>query len=61
MAQQHLRNILACLDVFTLGQPEVFMQMKEGLFDTAGHFGIAGTQKFMEGWMDHCVSWIKGH
>ena len=61
MAQQHLRNILAYLDVPTLGQPEVFIQMKEGLFDTAGHFAIAGTQTFMEGWMDRYVSWIKDH
>ncbi len=61
MAQQHLRNILAYLDVPTLGQPEVFIQMKEGLFDAAGHFGIPATQKFMEGWMDRYVSWIKGH
>jgi chromate reductase len=29
MAQQHLRNILAYLDMPTLGQPEVFMQVRE--------------------------------
>src|SRR5690606_24906017 len=33
LAQQHLRNILAYLDVPTLGQPEAFIQAKEGLFD----------------------------
>ena len=32
MAQQHLRNVLAYLDVPVLGQPEVFLQAKEGLF-----------------------------
>ncbi len=39
MAQQHLRNILAYLDVPTLGQPEAFIQMKEGLFDANGDIG----------------------
>ena len=33
VAQQHLRNVLAYLDVPTLGQPEAFIQAKEGLFD----------------------------
>ena len=39
MAQQHLRNVLAYLDVPTLGQPEAFIQVKEGLFDDAGNIG----------------------
>src|SRR5665213_345124 len=56
MAQQHLRNILAYLDVPTLGQPEAFIQMSEDLFDAAGHFGKADTRKFMQGWMDRYVS-----
>jgi chromate reductase len=33
LARQHLRNILATLDVPTLGQPEAFILAKEGLFD----------------------------
>src|SRR5688500_14359735 len=33
MAQQHLRNVLAYLDVPTLGQPEAFIHVKDGLFD----------------------------
>jgi len=33
MAQQHLRNVLAYLDVPTMGQPEAFLQAKEGFFD----------------------------
>jgi len=61
MAQQHLRNVLAYLDVPTLGQPGVFVQLKEGLFDAAGHFDNAGTQKFMEGWMNRYVLWVREH
>ena len=37
------------------------MQMTESLFDAAGHFGNAGTQTFMQGWMDRYVAWIKEH
>src|SRR5260370_42012348 len=33
VAQQHLRTVLAYLDVPTLGQPEAFIQAKEGLFE----------------------------
>ena len=36
VAQQHLRNVLAYLDVPTLGQPEAFIHAKEGFFDEAG-------------------------
>ena len=60
MAQQHLRNILAYLDVPTLGQPEAFVQAKEGLFDEAGNIG-ATSVKFMQAWMDRYVAWIRSH
>ncbi|MFJ7566238.1 NADPH-dependent FMN reductase [Herminiimonas sp. NPDC097707] len=60
IAQQHLRNILAYLDVPTLGQPEAFIQAKEGLFDQDGNIG-AGSQKFLQAWMDQYVAWVKKH
>ncbi len=60
MAQQHLRNILAYLDVPTLGQPEAFIHAKEGLFDEAGNFG-EGSKKFLQSWMDRYVAWVKQH
>lgn len=58
MAQQHLRNILAYLDVPTLGQPEAFIQAKEGLFDQAGNIGEE-SKKFLQNWMDQYVAWVK--
>jgi chromate reductase len=61
MAQQHLRNILAYLDVPTLGQPEAFIQMKNDMFDSSGSFGNADIKKFLQGWMDRYVDWIKKH
>ena len=60
MAQQHLRNILAYLDVPTLGQPEIFIQAKEGLFDEAGNIG-PGSKEFLQNWMDKYAAWVKRH
>ena len=60
MAQQHLRNILAYLDVPALGQPEVFVQAKEGLFDATGNIG-AGSKQFLQTWMNQYVAWVKKH
>ena len=60
LAQQHLRNILAYLDVPTLGQPEAFIHAKEGLFDEVGNIS-EGSKKFLQGWMDHYVAWVKKH
>ncbi len=60
MAQQHLRNILAYLDVPTLGQPEAFIHAKEGLFDADGNIG-EGSKKFLQSWMDRYVAWVKAH
>ena len=61
LAQQHLRNVLAYLDVPTLGQPEAFLQAKDDLFDDKGHIGNAGTKKFLQGWTDKYVAWVKTH
>ena len=60
MAQQHLRNVLAYLDVPTLGQPEAFIQAKEGLFDDAGNIG-AGSKEFLQAWVNKYVAWVKQH
>jgi chromate reductase len=60
IAQQHLRNTLAYLDVPTLGQPEVFIQAKEGLFESDGSIGPA-SREFLQGWMDRYVAWVNTH
>lgn len=60
MAQQHLRNVLACLDMPTLGQPEAFIHAKEGLFDKDGQVG-EGSRKFVQAWMNAYVAWVKRH
>ncbi len=60
MAQQHLRNILAYLDVPTLAQPEAFIHAKDGLFDEEGNVGAA-SKAFLQGWVDQYVAWVKKH
>ncbi len=60
-AQQHLRTILAYLDMPTLGQPEVFLTAKEGFFDASGAIANDGTRKFLQGWMDTYLAFVKAH
>lgn len=60
MAQQHLRNVLAYLDVPTLGQPEAFTQVKDGLFDEAGNIS-ADSKEFLQNWINRYVAWVKKH
>ena len=60
MAQQHLRNILAYLDVPTLGQPEVFMNASDTLFDEEGNSDTRSAD-FLERWMVEFVHWVKWH
>jgi chromate reductase len=57
LAQQHLRNVLAYLDMPTLGQPEVFLHAKEGFFDAEGRVS-EGSRKFLQSWVDAYVAWI---
>jgi chromate reductase, NAD(P)H dehydrogenase (quinone) len=56
LAQQHLRNVLTYLDVPTMGQPEAFIQAKDGLFDADGNIG-ADSKTFLQNWMDQYVQW----
>jgi chromate reductase len=60
LGQQHLRNILAYLDMPTLGQPEAFIQAKEGLFGADGEIG-EGSRKFVQTWLDAYLAWVKKH
>ena len=60
MAQQHLRNVVAYLDMPTLPSPEAFIHVKDGLFDEAGNIGPA-SEKFLRGWMDNYTAWVKHH
>jgi chromate reductase len=60
LGQQHLRNVLAYLDVPTLGQPEAFIHAKDGLFDADGNIG-EHSRKFLQGWIDRYLAWVRQH
>lgn len=60
LAQQHLRNVLAYLDMPTMGQPEAFVQAKDGLFDAEGNIGAA-SHVFLQGWMTQYAGWVRRH
>jgi chromate reductase, NAD(P)H dehydrogenase (quinone) len=60
LAQQHLRNVLVCLNVLTLAQPEAFIHAKDGLFDESGNIGT-DIKPFLQNWMDRYIAWVKKH
>lgn len=44
----------------TQPQPEAFVHTSDGLFDATGQ--LAGdSRKFLQGWMDRYVNWVKKH
>lgn len=61
IAQQHLRNVLAYLDMPTLGQPEMFIQNKPGLFGEGGAIGDDSTKQFLQKFLERFADWVKQH
>ncbi|MFM0553294.1 NAD(P)H-dependent oxidoreductase [Paraburkholderia sediminicola] len=59
LAQQHLRNVLAYLDVATLGQPEVFIKHDAAAINEKGEILNDGTRKFLQTFVDRYVAWVK--
>ncbi len=60
IAQQHLRNTLAYLDMPTLGQPEAFIHVQDSLFEKDGSIGPA-SRDFLKNWMAQFADWVKRH
>lgn len=58
IAQQHLHNILTCLDMPTMTQPAAFIHINEEFFDQNGDIGPDG-KAFLRKWMNSYISWIK--
>lgn len=61
MSQQHLRNTLAYLDMPTLGQPEIYLQYKDGMFDSAGNIAEEGLRKLLQNWLARFTDWVGRH
>lgn len=60
VAQAHLRSITGgFLDMPTLSHPEVYLHFTEGLIDADGTISNDGTRKFLQGFVDKYVAWVK--
>jgi chromate reductase len=60
MAQQHLRNVLAYLDVPTLNQPEAFIQHREGMFAEDDSL-TDRSRDFAQKWLDAYLAFVARH
>ncbi|TCL65225.1 NAD(P)H-dependent oxidoreductase [Rhizobium sp. BK251] len=58
-AQQHLRAILGCLDVYVMGQPEAFIHLYPGLVTPEGEVTNEETRLFLQRYMDRFESWTR--
>lgn len=58
LAQQHLRNVLAYLDVAVLGQPEMFIKHEADRIDEKGEIVNDDTRKFLQAFVDRYVAWV---
>lgn len=59
LAQQHLRNVLAYLDVPTMGQPEAFIKTGPDFFDAAGNITSVDSKNFLQTWMNSYAAFVK--
>jgi chromate reductase len=60
-AQHNLRPTLGYLDISLMGQPELYLQFKEGLIDAEGNIGSDETKKFLQGFADKFIAWMERH
>jgi len=58
-AQQHLRSILAYLDVTLMGQPEGYITYKKDMVDGAGQVADESVRKFLQLYMDKFTAWVE--
>jgi chromate reductase len=58
MAVQHLRNVLAAMDMRTLAGPEMYIHWQDGLVDAEGRVG-EGARAFAQHFMDTFIGWVR--
>jgi NAD(P)H-dependent FMN reductase len=59
LAQAHLRNSLAYLDVPLLGQPEMFIKHDVNRIDASGTIVSEKTREYLQNFVDKYVAWIQ--
>ena len=58
-SQQHLRNVLAAVDVAVLPQPEIALQYREGLFDDNGDLADERARKRLLLFLERYEAWLR--
>jgi chromate reductase len=56
--QAHARDVLAAVGVTIFSGPEVYLTIKDGFYTESGELND-GTKKFLQGWMDGYVGFVK--
>ena len=59
VAQSHLRSVLGFLAMPQLGQPEMYLQWKDGLVEN-GQIGAA-SRELVQGFVNTLVAWVRQH
>jgi chromate reductase len=59
VAQQHLRSILAYLNVILMGQPEAYIVYKPDMVDAHGQVTDESVRKFLQTFMDTFTGWVE--
>ncbi|WP_323119175.1 NADPH-dependent FMN reductase [Burkholderia alba] len=59
LSQQHLRNVLAYLDVATLAQPEMFIRHDASRIDAQGNIVNDDTRKFLQSFVERYAGWVR--
>ncbi|MFC7554065.1 hypothetical protein ACFQU7_20450 [Pseudoroseomonas wenyumeiae] len=54
-----MRAVMTVLDMQVLGQPEVYIQFKEGLVDPEFNITNEGTKAFLTGFLGRFAGWIR--
>lgn len=58
LAQQHLRNVMAYLDVALLGQPEMFIKHDASKIDEKGEIIDDDMRNFLQLFVDRYAAWV---
>lgn len=58
LAQQHLRSVLASLDMPALAQPEAYVHVHDGIFDSRGGVADEPLRIFLHEWLDRYAAWV---
>jgi chromate reductase, NAD(P)H dehydrogenase (quinone) len=60
VAQFQLRAMLVVLDVFVMGQPELYFRFSPGAFDGAGRIADEAAAALLAEWVRRFEAWIGG-